>query len=149
MDWERPQCFSARNRYLLSSSFSASFWLSLRNRTYSLPSYTHTHSIPSLPTLSLFFLCVFAASWVIMYVFNHLFEGLSAVLKKCCSSASSWWHMVYVDTHTSFSPFSICGLMHIAQNDYTGWNYQFQHDWLTSAQESGCTGFNHYDNRMP
>lgn len=41
-DWVRPQCFSARKRYLLSSSFRISCWLCLRYTMYSLFSYkTH------------------------------------------------------------------------------------------------------------
>lgn len=42
-DWVRPQCFSAKKRYLLSSSFRISCWLCLRYNMYSLFSWKHTH----------------------------------------------------------------------------------------------------------
>lgn len=44
MDWIRPQCFSARKRYRLSSSSKASRWLSLRKCMYSLPSWGHINT---------------------------------------------------------------------------------------------------------
>lgn len=44
MDCIRPQCFSARKRCRLSSSFRASSWLLLRNCTYSLQSWGRTYS---------------------------------------------------------------------------------------------------------